>query len=348
LAENSGVRQIFCKSNTAKGYSDGKKVWAGYLCRGSEIATKTDAFGCRKMFRINGTQVLNGRWAQLGLELAKIKAKIKFRFGYWMREYLLSPVLLAVFSLTLIVLPEKKRKVSFSPGILERAGLKVKRIADVLITIICLILLAPFSLILAILIKLDSSGPIIYRQVRIGQNRRREDRRKLNFQGELDGRNGDRRNGDRRKYNMLGNPFYICKFRTMVNGAEEGTGPVWAKPRDPRITRVGRLLRKKRLDELPQLFNVLMGHMSLVGPRPERYHFIQRFSGHIENYEERFWLKPGITGLAQVSAGYDNSVGSVKIKTQYDLQYIQHWHITEDFIIILRTIAVMLNGKGAA
>jgi lipopolysaccharide/colanic/teichoic acid biosynthesis glycosyltransferase len=134
----------------------------------------------------------------------------------------------------------------------------------------------------------------------------------------------------------------------MVNGAERRTGPVWAKQRDPRITKAGRLLRKKRLDELPQLFNVLIGHMSLVGPRPERHHFIQHLSKHVENYKERFWLRPGITGLAQVSAGYDYSIESAKIKTKYDLQYIRHWHITEDLIIILKTIAVMLNGKGAA
>ena len=295
------------------------------------------------MFKINGTQVLNDRCTQFGLELGKKRTQIKFRFVYWIREYLLSPILLAVFCIALIVLPEKKQKVSFSPNISKRLRLTAKRITDMLISAICLILFAPFLLIVATLIWLDSPGHIIYKQVRIGRNRRKGGRRRLNFQVEA-----DRRNGDRRKYDMLGRPFYIFKFRTMVNGAEEGTGPIWAKHQDPRITKIGRVLRKKRLDELPQLFNVLIGHMSLVGPRPERHHFIQHLSKHIENYRDRFWLKPGITGLAQVSAGYDYSTESVKIKTKYDLQYIRHWHMTEDLIIILKTVAVMLNGKGAA
>ncbi|MCK4384919.1 MAG: sugar transferase [candidate division Zixibacteria bacterium] len=295
------------------------------------------------MFKISRTQLLTSRCTQFGLELAKKGTKVKLRFVYWMREYLLSPILLAVFSLALIVLPEKKQKVSFSPNISKRLRLRIKRIAEMLISAICLILFAPVFLTVAILIWLDSPGPIIYKQVRVGQNRRKMDGRRLNFQVEA-----DRRNGDRRKYDMLGRPFYIYKFRTMVDGAEERTGPVWAKHQDPRITKIGRVLRKKRLDELPQFFNVLMGHMSLVGPRPERYHFIQYFSRCIKNYKERFWLKPGITGLAQVSAGYDYSTESVKIKTKYDLQYIRHWHMTEDLIIILKTVAVMLNGKGAA
>jgi len=305
--------------------------------------TRIKAFRFSKMFKINGTRVLNGRGTQFGLELAQMRTKIKLCFVYWMREYLLSPILLAVFFSALIVLPEKKQRVSFSPGISKRPGLKVKRIVDMLISAICLILFAPFFLIIAILIRLDSPGPVIYKQVRVGQNRRRGDRRGLNFQVEA-----DRRNGDRRKYNVLGRPFNIYKFRTMVNGAEKETGPIWAKQKDPRITKVGRVLRKKRLDELPQLFNVLMGHMSLVGPRPERHHFIQCLSGHIGNYKDRFWLRPGITGLAQVSAGYDYSIESAKIKTKYDLRYVRHWHTTEDLIIILKTIAVMLNGKGAA
>jgi lipopolysaccharide/colanic/teichoic acid biosynthesis glycosyltransferase len=295
------------------------------------------------MFKINGTQLLNGRRTQFRLELAGEQAKVKGRFAYWIKEYLLSPVLLAVFSLALIVIPESKEKVGFSPSLWKRARLRVKRIAETLISAICLILFAPLFVVTGILIWLDSPGPIIYRQVRIGQNRRRTDRRKLRFKLEA-----DRRNGDRRKKNMPGRPFYIYKFRTMVDCAEKRTGPVWAKPGDPRITRVGRLLRKKRLDELPQLFNVLTGRMSLVGPRPERHHFIQRLSERIEDYEQRFWLRPGITGLAQVSAGYDSSLESAKVKTKYDLKYIRHWHITEDLIIILKTIAVMLNGKGAA
>jgi len=295
------------------------------------------------MLRINGTHVLNSRCTQHVVGLTGRAANIRVHLVYWVKEYFLSPILLAVFSLALTVIPEKKQKIGFSPGISKRARLRVKRFADLLISPICLVIFSPFFLIAAILIRLDSPGPIIYRQVRIGQNRRGSNRRRLNFQVGT-----NRRNGDRRKYNMLGKPFYIYKFRTMVNGAEKGTGPIWARQRDCRITKVGGVLRKKRLDELPQLLNVFMGHMSLVGPRPERHHFIKHFSTHIENYEQRFYLRPGITGLAQVSTGYDSSVESVKVKTKYDLQYIRHWHMTEDLIIVLKTFAIMLNGKGAA
>jgi lipopolysaccharide/colanic/teichoic acid biosynthesis glycosyltransferase len=277
------------------------------------------------------------------MDLTKRAAGIKVRLVYWMKEYLLSPIFLVVFALALRVIPEKKQKIAFSPGISKRARLKLKRFADLLISPICLVVFAPFLVIAAILIRLDSRGPVIYKQVRIGQNRRRSNRRRLNFEVEA-----SRRNGDRRKFNMLGRPFHIYKFRTMVNGAEKGTGPVWARQTDCRITKVGRVLRKKRLDELPQLLNVFMGHMSLVGPRPERHHFTKHFSTQIENYEQRFYLRPGITGLAQVSTGYDSSLESVRVKTKYDLQYVRHWHMTEDLIIVLKTIAIMLNGKGAA
>jgi lipopolysaccharide/colanic/teichoic acid biosynthesis glycosyltransferase len=336
------VRQIFCTSNPTRDCSQKKRGGLDTYVEEAKTS-RIKALRFSKMFKINGAYVLNGRLAQFGVGLAKKRAKIRIGFVYWMKEYLLSPILLAVFSLALVVIREKKQKVGFSPSISKMARLKVKRIIDVLIAAVCLALFAPFFVIIGVLIWLDSPGPIIYKQVRVGQNRRRVDRRKLNFQFEA-----DRRNGDRRKYNVLGRPFHIYKFRTMVNGAEKGTGPVWAKQGDPRITRVGRLLRKRRLDEFPQLFNVLVGDMSLVGPRPERPHFIKRFSTHIENYKQRFWLRPGITGLAQVSAGYDSSVACLRNKTKYDLKYIKHWHITEDLIIILRTIAIMTNGKGAA
>ena len=292
---------------------------------------------------MNGLHILNGRRTQFGFESAKKAANLRVRFDYWTKEYFVSPLLLAVFSLALTLIPERKQNIGFSPSLSKRARLKVKRIADVLFSPICLVACAPFFLIATILIRLDSPGPIIYRQVRIGQNRRRRERRKLDFRVQA-----DQRNGDRRKCNMLGRPFYIYKFRTMVDGAEKGTGPVWAKQKDCRITKVGRLLRKKRLDELPQLFNVFVGHMSLVGPRPERHHFVKRFSTHVKDYGQRFYLRPGITGLAQVSAGYDYSLESVRIKTKYDVQYVRHWHITEDLMIILKTIGIMFNGKGAA
>ena len=139
----------------------------------------------------------------------------------------------------------------------------------------------------------------------------------------------------------------ILKFRTMVTDAEKKSGPVWATKDDPRITRVGRILRKSRLDEIPQFFSVLIGDMSLVGPRPERPTFVADLSHRIDNYSTRLQVKPGITGLAQVENGYDSSLQSVNRKVQYDLEYIRRWTVLSDLRILAKTVVVVLTGKGA-
>ena len=218
---------------------------------------------------------------------------------------------------------------------------RCKRTIDIVGSIVGLILSLPFFIVLPILIKLSSPGRVFYSQGRIGHNRRRENRRTDNCS--MLGRT----NRDRRRSDVRGRPFNVLKFRTMVADAEKKCGPVWATENDPRITRIGSIMRKTRLDEIPQFINVLNGQMSLVGPRPERAVFIEELSAQVENYQKRLDVKPGITGLAQVKNGYDSSVTSVVRKVHYDLQYIQNWSLWQDIKIMLRTVVVVITGKGA-
>lgn len=217
----------------------------------------------------------------------------------------------------------------------------LKRGVDILGALVGLVLTLPVFIILPILIKLDSPGPVFYKQLRVGQNRRRGERRQDN--GSKLGRDGR----NRRRMNLHGSPFHVFKFRTMVPEAEKKCGAVWATKNDPRVTRLGRFMRKSRLDEIPQFANILLGHMSLVGPRPERPKFVEELSVQVDNYKKRLDVKPGLTGLAQIENGYDSSLASVVKKVQYDLQYIQKWSIWQDFKIMLRTVLVVFTGKGA-
>ena len=199
-----------------------------------------------------------------------------------------------------------------------------KRIMDVTVAVIGLIITLPLYPIIALLIKLDSKGPVFFKQKRVGLAKENETR----------------------YFNMI-------KFRTMRSDAEQNTGPVWASDDDPRITRLGRFLRKSRLDELPQLFNVLVGDMSIVGPRPERPYFVEKLDKSIPYYNERIYrIKPGITGLAQINCEYDSCEDSVKNKLYYDHAYAARItnfleFIRTDLEIIFRTFNVILKGKGA-
>jgi len=189
-----------------------------------------------------------------------------------------------------------------------------KRSTDVIISLAMLILFSPLILVTAILIKIDSTGPVLFSQERVGKNK---------------------------------NPYLLYKFRSMVQDAEKQTGPVWASDNDKRITRVGTIIRKWRIDELPQLWNVLKGDMSFVGPRPEREFFVKKLEDIIPYYGERFSVKPGITGWAQVCYGYGASVDDTVEKVNYDLFYIKNMSSFMDLMIILRTIKIVLFGKGA-
>jgi len=196
--------------------------------------------------------------------------------------------------------------------------------------------LLPPMLLLAAAIKLESPrGPVLYAQERVGLNRRRENG------------NGHREGPERRRAPCKGRPFKILKFRTMIPDAESVTGPVWAAKDDPRVTRVGRVLRCLRLDELPQLLNVVTGEMSLIGPRPERPHFVDRLSEDIPDYVHRLNVPPGITGLAQVERDYDGSVEDVRTKLKYDLFYVRNRCALLDFKILFKTLEIMVRGKGA-
>ena len=223
-----------------------------------------------------------------------------------------------------------------------REQLRWKRTKDIFISLLGLILFAPVMLLTAVIVKVTSPGPVFYRQERIGINRRRGDRRALG--GAPD---SDRRRRDRRVLVNFGRPFTIYKFRTMVMDAERGAPPMWARENDPRITTVGRILRRSRIDELPQFLNVLRGDMSIVGPRPERAYFIGRIEKELPDFHLRLRAKPGITGLAQVQLGYTNTDEGLRQKLHLDLEYIHSLGFWTDFKILLRTVFVVLTGRGA-
>ena len=219
---------------------------------------------------------------------------------------------------------------------------RIKRILDIVLAILALIILAPVLFIAALLISIESRGPIFFRQERIGINRRRGERRSAWKEIKSDMRRG----GDRRKNIHAGKPFNIFKLRTMRADAEE-FGPALAYKNDPRITRIGRLMRKTRIDEIPQFINVIKGDMSIVGPRPERSFFINKFKQEIPEFTMRLIVKPGITGLAQVESGYAQTVDKVREKLLYDLRYISRLSVLMDLEILFKTIRVVLTGKGA-
>jgi len=249
------------------------------------------------------------------------------RLGFILRDAILGTTILTTYFIYTLF-----RSISSAASI----GPAVKRGIDIFASAIGLILLSPLLAVVALAIKLDSPGLVFYSQRRVGRDRRCN-------------RYKSYRNGvvDRRCESTFGRPFRVYKFRSMRADAEKKSGPVWASENDPRITRVGAFIRRTRIDELPQLFNVLKGEMSLVGPRPERPHFVVELSRQIPDYRNRLTVKPGITGLAQVENGYDSSVDSVRKKVQYDLEYIKDWSITKDFKILLKTAIVVLTGFGA-
>lgn len=217
-----------------------------------------------------------------------------------------------------------------------------KRIFDVVVASLALILASPVMLLAALAIRIDSRGPIFFLQERIGINKRRSDRRRSTLAIE----SGCRRGADRRKELNAGKPFMIYKFRTMVQDAEKG-GPKLACENDPRITRVGRLMRKTRIDELPQFINVIRGDMSFIGPRPERSFYINQVKREVPEFTMRLVVKPGITGLAQVENGYTRTVGEMKGKLFYDLKYIANLSLAQEIRILFKTVYVVVTGKGA-
>ncbi len=189
----------------------------------------------------------------------------------------------------------------------------INRAGDIVISSLLLVFTAPLMLLVAILVRLDSPGSILYRQERVG---------------------------------LGGVPFTLLKFRSMRTNAEAG-GAVWASQSDPRVTRVGSFMRRTRIDELPQLFNVLRGQMSFIGPRPERPHFVEQLAEVIPFYPERARVKPGLTGWAQVNFPYGASVDDARIKLSYDLYYVKHRGVLLDLAILFATVRVILFQEGS-
>ena len=223
---------------------------------------------------------------------------------------------------------------------------RAKRATDVVVAALLLVLLAPVMVLVAVLVALTSPGPVIFRQVRTGLNQRRPRADRRLGPRFPSGFGLDRRRDDRRRDAAFGKPFVLYKFRTMRTDAEKD-GARFAVKGDPRVTPLGRFFRKTRLDELPQLWNVLRGEMSLVGPRPERPEFIEELSRQVPGYLDRLGLKPGLTGLAQIINGYDNTIESFRRKVALDILYLQNCCPRNDFKILLRTVGVVLTGKGA-
>lgn len=190
----------------------------------------------------------------------------------------------------------------------------VKRVFDILCSLVLITVAAPVMLLTAIAIKLESRGPVFYTQERVGANNR---------------------------------VFRVIKFRSMRTDAEKDGKPVWAAAQDSRVTRVGNIIRKTRIDELPQLFNVFKGEMSLVGPRPERPYFVEQLTQEIPYYAVRHSIKPGVTGWAQVKYQYGSTVEDSAEKLQYDLYYVKNHSLLLDFVILFETVGVVLTGKGA-
>ncbi len=203
----------------------------------------------------------------------------------------------------------------FSEGYADKWPARIlKRGCDVTLSLVMLLLTLPLMCLTALAIKADTSGPVFYRQQRIGK---------------------------------FGHPFTLLKFRSMSVDAEPGGNPLWAQKRDPRVTKVGAFIRATQIDELPQLANVILGQMSLVGPRPERPHFVSQLNDAIPFYRERHYVKPGVTGWAQVNYPYGASVEDAREKLAYDLYYVKHRGIVLDILILLSTVRVVLFREGA-
>jgi len=203
----------------------------------------------------------------------------------------------------------------FSQGFHKPAYQRIlKRLMDLFISSSIMVLFSPLFVLVAILIKAESKGPTFFSQERMGEKMK---------------------------------PYQVLKFRSMIEDAEQHSGPMWAEEDDDRITRIGRIIRRARIDEMPQVWNVFKGEMSFVGPRPERQFFVKQLIKKIPYFQERFTVKPGITGWAQINYGYGASEEDAIEKLNYDLFYIKNMSILMDLVIIFRTVRIVLFGTGA-
>lgn len=223
--------------------------------------------------------------------------------------------------------PEDVRSAEVFP---KQRSEQVNRAVNVLVAGSALLLLSPVLLAVAALVKLTSRGPVLYSQTRVG----------------LDRRYRERRTDERRKVDHGGLPFKMYKFRSMRVDAEPNGQAVWAQKHDPRATPIGAFLRRTRLDELPQLYNVLKGDMNIVGPRPERPSIFAELRNTIPEYPWRQRVRPGITGWAQINQSYDACVDDVRRKVEFDLEYMRRQSVFEDLRIMSMTVPVMIFRRG--
>ena len=203
--------------------------------------------------------------------------------------------------------------IDINPNILTEMQIILKRFIDILVSVIGIIIMFVPFLIISLIIKISSRGNVIFKQGRVG---------------------------------IGGSEFTVHKFRTMYENSEENTGPVWASKNDPRITKFGKFLRKTRLDEFPQLYDVLIGNMSIVGPRPERKHFVNQLTKKFPYYNRRLNVRPGITGWAQIMGSYDTTIENVEHKLKLDFYYIENVSIWLDLKIMILTFWIMIRSKG--
>jgi lipopolysaccharide/colanic/teichoic acid biosynthesis glycosyltransferase len=243
---------------------------------------------------------------------------------------------------------------------------RANRFVNFCLALAALLILSPLLLLIAIAVKLTSRGPILYTQIRVGVDHRFESRRQhrerragidrragLDRRGRIERRTALNRRSrvtytayGRRWQDLGGRPFRIYKFRSMCVGAECGSGAVWATKNDARVTSLGRVLRQFRLDEVPQLVNVLKGDMNIVGPRPERPSIFSRLRVEIPEYPLRQRARPGITGWAQIKNNYDTSVDDVRRKVGFDLEYLRRRSVLRDLGIMVRTVPTVLFRRG--
>jgi len=260
-------------------------------------------------YKVDDIVVASGRLGNGGLSRALINCRLKGKNIYNLATFY------EQLADKLPVLSMRDQWLIFSQGF-DRLGSnifrKIKRGFDILSSVLLIVVSLPLGLLIAILIKVTSRGPVFYIQDRLGQDEK---------------------------------PFRMLKFRTMVCGAEREK-PKWAEENDRRVTKVGRVLRKTRLDELPQLINVFKGDMSLIGPRPEREYFVRILKEKVPYYSLRFAVKPGITGWAQVNYRYGATIEDAIEKLRYDLYYIKNMSLFLDLRILLKTIRVCLFGMG--
>lgn len=257
---------------------------------------------------------------------------------------LLAPFFLLSSLVVILFVPEKLVKKITAPfsGInwWEQFG---KRAFDFVMALLGLMMTSVMFLCVPFFIKMDSPGPVFYGQQRVGLNHRKRNRRCVNLAV-----THDRRRGDRRALDVYGRPFTVYKFRTMRADAEKKSGAVWAQKNDPRITRSGNILRFTHVDEIPQFLNVLLGEMSMVGPRPERPQIIPALVEQIPDYARRLDVKPGMSGIAQIYCGYDATIDDVREKLRYDLMYVKNHSLKYDVMILFKTLWMIIRGRETA